>query len=62
MQVVEHAGAGRAAQVDADVDPLWRVRLVNAISACRVSRISSVCSPAVVAERLATCRFGTIIR
>jgi hypothetical protein len=35
---------------------------VNAISACRVSRIRSVCSPAVVADRLATCRFGTIIR
>src|SRR5262249_3916513 len=42
--------------------PCGEYASVNAISACRVSRIRSICSAAVVTDRLATCRFGTIMR
>ena len=63
VQVIGDAGAGRPAQVDADVDPLRLVGLGAARPRPRcVSRPTSISSSSREPASVATCRCGTTIR
>ena len=62
VDVVDDAGAGRAAEVDADVDALGWYASPSAISASRANAIISASSSGVVSTRDAMWRFGTTIR
>ena len=63
VQVIEDAGAGRLAEVDADVDAVRRVRLgqchFRVAASARSARTSS---SAVASASVAMWRFGTTIR